>query len=149
MAGSFTSLHVHYTFSTKERRPIPNTDLRSLLIPYIGGIAHKLKCELLEAGGVDDHLHLLVRMHQDVSISDCIRTIKSNASKWLRQEHQSNRLGWQDGYGAFTVSRSHVDDVRRYIQSQVKHHAQTSFQDEFRASLKRHGIEFDERYIWR
>lgn len=148
MSGSFTSLHVHYAFSTKERRPILTSDLRTLLVPYIGGIAHNLKCELIEAGGVDDHIHLLARLHQDVAVSEFIRTIKSNASKWLREEHQPNWLGWQDGYGAFTVSRSHVDDVRRYIQNQATHHARTSFQDEFRSLLRRHEIEFDERYIW-
>jgi len=148
MAGSFISLHVHYVFSTKERRPMLTPDLRSLLIPYIGGIAHNVKCELIEAGGVDDHLHLLARLHQDVAVSEIIRTVKSNASKWLREEHQPSWLGWQDGYGAFSVSRSHVGDVRRYIQSQAQHHERTSFQDEFRALLQRHDIEFDERYIW-
>lgn len=148
MSGSFTSLHVHYAFSTKERRPIVTTDLQTLLVPYIGGIAHNLKCELIEAGGVDDHLHLLIRLHQDVSVSECIRIVKSNTSKWLREEHQPSWLGWQDGYGAFTVSRSHVDQVRQYIRRQAEHHARTSFQDEFRALLRRHDIEFDERYIW-
>jgi REP element-mobilizing transposase RayT len=93
-------------------------------------------------------LHLLLRLHQDVAVSDCVRTIKSNSSKWLREKHQPNWLGWQDGHGAFSVSRSHVDDVRRYIQNQAAHHARASFQDEFRALLQRHEIEFDERYIW-
>lgn len=148
MAGSFSSLHVHYVFSTKERRPILTHDLRALLIPYVGGIAHNLRCEIIEAGGIDDHLHLLARLHQDVAVSEFIRTVKSNASKWLREEHHPNWLGWQDGYGAFTVSRSHVDDLRRYVRTQSEHHARRSFQNEFLELLRRHNIDFDQRYIW-
>jgi REP element-mobilizing transposase RayT len=148
MAGSFTSLNFHIVFSTKERRPILKPELRIRLFPYIAGIIHNQQGSLIQAGGVDDHLHLLVRLHQNTAIADCVRTIKSNASKWVRETHDDRWLGWQDGYGAFTVSRSHVPEVEAYIQNQETHHARASFQDEFRALLKRHDIEFDERYLW-
>ena len=148
MAGSFTCLNVHIVFSTKERRPILNPNLRTLLFPYIAGIVGHHKGHLIQAGGVDDHIHLLVRLHQDTAVADCVRTIKANSSNWLRESHDDKWLGWQDGYGAFTVSKSHLPDVQTYIQNQETHHAKLTFQDEFRALLKRHGIDFNEQYIW-
>ncbi|QDT52441.1 Transposase IS200 like protein [Caulifigura coniformis] len=152
MAGSFASLHIHIVFSTKERRPILTPRLRDLVFPYIAGIVHAEKGHLVEAGGVDDHVHLLVhllvQLHQQTSVADCARLIKSNSSKWLRENHDDRWLGWQDGYGAFSVSQSSVSDVRDYIRTQEQHHAKTSFQDEFRALLTRHKIEFNEQYIW-
>jgi REP element-mobilizing transposase RayT len=103
---------------------------------------------LIQAGGVDDHIHLLIRLHQATSVADCVRAIKANTSKWLREEQDARWLGWQEGYGAFSVSKSAVPDVQDYIQNQESHHSRTSFQDEFRALLKRHGIEFNEKYLW-
>jgi putative transposase len=148
MAGSFTCLNVHVVFSTKERRRTLMANLREPLFPYVAGILKDLHGHLIQGGGVDDHVHLLIRLHQSTSVADCVRTIKANSSKWLREEHDVRWPGWQEGYGAFSVSKSAIPDVERYIENQETHHAQTSFQDEFRALLKRHGIEFDERYIW-
>lgn len=147
MAGSFTNLTFHVVFSTKERRTVLNADLRNALFPYVQGILQNMKGHLIEGGGVDDHVHLLIRLHQDVAVSDCVRTIKANSSKWLREEHDPRWIGWQDGYGAFSVSQSLIPNVRSYIQTQEQHHARTSFQDEFRTLLRRHEIEFDEQYI--
>jgi putative transposase len=148
MAGSFTSLHVHIVFSTKERRPILGSSLREVLFPYVAGIVQAEKGQLIEGGGLDDHVHLLVQLHQQTSVAECARLIKANSSKWLREKHDDRWLGWQDGYGAFSVSRSNVPDVRTYIRNQEQHHAKMSFQDEFRSLLERHGISFDERYVW-
>ncbi len=148
MAGSFTCLNCHLVFSTKERRPILIPQLREPLFPYVAGILKGLHSHLIQGGGVDDHVHLLIRLHQSTSVADCVRTIKANTSKWLREEHDAQWLGWQEGYGAFSVSKSAVSDVQCYIQNQESHHTQTSFQDEFRALLLRHGIDFDEKYIW-
>jgi putative transposase len=148
MAGSFTSLNVHIVFSTKERRPVLKSPLREVLFPYLHGVLHNMKGHLILGGGVDDHVHLLARLHQDTSVSECVRTVKANSSKWLREEHDPRWIGWQDGYGAFSVSKSQVPDVEAYIRTQEQHHARTSFKDEFRALLQRHEIEFDEQYIW-
>jgi putative transposase len=148
MSGSFTNLNFHFVFSTKERRRILPAALRTALFPYFAGILTNLQGHLIEAGGVEDHVHLLARMHQVTSVADCLRTLKANSSRWIRETHDPGWLGWQDGYGAFTVSKSAVADVRNYIRNQEQHHAQTSFQDEFRALLTRHEIEFDEKYIW-
>ncbi|HVJ86806.1 MAG TPA: IS200/IS605 family transposase [Caulifigura sp.] len=148
MAGSFTSLHVHIVFSTKERRPLLTQRLRHLLFPYVAGILQAEKGHLVEGGGVDDHAHFLVQLHQQTSVAECARLIKANSSKWLRENQDDRWLGWQDGYGAFSVSQSNVPDVRTYIRNQEQHHAKMSFKDEFRSLLKRHEIEFDERYIW-
>ena len=148
MAGSFADLNFHVTFSTKERRAILRADLREPLFPYIAGILQNMKGRLIEAGGVEDHIHLLLRLHQQTSVAECVRTVKSNSSKWLRAEHDPNWLGWQDGYGAFSVSQSQLPTVQRYVALQEEHHARLSFQDEFRSLLSKHGIEFGERYIW-
>ena len=148
MAGAFTSLNFHIVFSTKERRPVFTRKLRDLVFPYIAGIVRNDKGVLIQAGGVDDHIHLLVQLHQQQSVADCVRTIKSNASKWLRETHDERWLGWQDGYGAFTVSRSHLPVVQTYIKDQEAHHSRVIFQSEFRSLLLKHGLEFDERFIW-
>lgn len=107
-----------------------------------------LKGHLILGGGVEDHVHLLVRLHQETSLSESVRTMKANSSKWLREEHEPRWIGWQDGYGAFSVSKSHLPEVEAYIRNQEQHHAKTSFKDEFRALLQRHEIDFDEQYIW-
>lgn len=148
MAGSFTDLNLHVVFSTKERYPILSKDLRSVVFPYISGIVANLRGHLPIAGGVDDHVHLLLRLHQGIAIADCVRTIKSNVSKWIREQHDPTWLGWQDGYGAFTVSRSQLSKLEQYILNQAGHHARLSFQDEFREILRRHEIEFNEEFIW-
>ncbi|HVJ67132.1 MAG TPA: IS200/IS605 family transposase [Caulifigura sp.] len=148
MAGSFTCLNDHIVFSTKERRPVLTSDLREPLFPYVAGILKNLKCHLIQSGGVNDHVHFLVQMHQSVSLADCVRTIKSDASKWLGESHDDKWVGWQDGYGAFSVSKSGLPAVEEYVVNQEKHHARICFQDEFRTLLRRHGIEYDEKYIW-
>jgi putative transposase len=88
-------------------------------------------------------------MHQGISVADCVRTIKANSSRWLREGHDPRWIGWQDGYGAFSVSKSAVSDVSRYLLNQEWHHARASFQDEFRALLDRHDVEFEEQFLWK
>lgn len=147
--ASYTSLHIHIVCSTKQRRPLLTPTIDAELYPYIGGIARNEKGSLLEAGGVADHVHLLVRLHQTTSVADIVRLIKANSSKWLNERSDLGEWpGWQNGYGAFTVSRSQLADLRDYVQNQEQRHRLTTFQDEFRRLLERHGIEYDERYLW-
>jgi putative transposase len=103
---------------------------------------------LLEIGGVSDHVHLLVRLKADHAIAEMVRLIKANSSKWMNETHAlQERFAWQAGYGAFTVSESHVPRVRRYIGGQREHHAKSSFQEELIALLEKHRIEYDPRYL--
>jgi REP-associated tyrosine transposase len=149
MAGTYTNLLYHLVFSTKGRYPLITTELQSDLYAYMGGIIRGEGGVLLEIGGMPDHVHLLVKFKPTISISDMLRRIKANSSGWVNEEREGLRkFGWQDGYAAFTVSESQIGVVRQYIQQQEAHHRGLSYQDEFRALLERHGIEYDEQYLW-
>ncbi len=149
MAGTFTNLLYHLVFSTKHRQPIIIPDLRDELYRYIGGIIRNERGIQLEIGGVPDHVHILTKFRADVSVAQMLRLIKANSSKWVNDKPgRRSRFAWQSGYGAFTVSESQVPDVRNYIRNQPRHHNKTTFKEEFIALLERHGIEYDERYIW-
>ncbi len=149
MPQSFASLHVHIVFSTKHRERTITADLRPRLHEYVGGILREQSCSLISAGGTDDHIHLLVSLARTISIADAVRVIKSNSSAWIHREFaELLDFQWQQGYGAFAVSFSNIEAVKKYIDNQEEHHRKTSFQDEFREFLRRHGTEWDERYVW-
>ncbi len=149
MPQSFVSLHVHIVFSTKKRQPSITDDLQTRLYEYLGGIVRADGGRLLAAGGMPDHVHLLVSSSKQVALADAVRTIKSNTSKWIHETFPTQRdFAWQGGYAAFSVSFSNLDAVKRYIANQAEHHRQRTFREEFVALLRRHEIEFDERYLW-
>ena len=149
MAGTFTNLLYHIIFSTKHRTPMISAPLRAELYPYIGGIMRGEGGKLLEIGGTLDHVHLVAWSRPDRALSDWLRLIKANSSKWANERGLiPDRFAWQEGYGAFSISESQLADVRTYVQNQEEHHHQKSFQEEYLAFLQRHHIEYDERYIW-
>jgi len=142
------SLH-HCVFSTKERRPLITSKLQPRLFQYIGGIARENKIKLLAAGGVDDHIHLLISMPPTINISKAMQLIKGGSSKWLHETFPEHRLfEWQQGYGAFSIGVGDVERTINYINNQGEHHRKMDFKTEFRAFLKKHGIEYDERFIF-
>lgn len=150
VAHTFTNLLTHFVFSTSERVPFLSDGVRSDVHAYIGGILRELKAIPIAIGGTADHVHLLTRLPADLTLADCTRAVKANSSRWIEERWPERRaFAWQGGYGAFSVSESNRGAVIRYIQDQQRHHQRISFQDEFLALLKRHGVEFDERYIWR
>lgn len=149
MPQSLVSLHVHIIFSTKNRTPTILPAWEPRLYEYIGGILRAEKNCLIAAGGMPDHVHLLVSLGRELSIADTVRLVKSNSSKWLHESFPDSRdFAWQAGYGAFAVSFSNLGQVKGYIDHQAEHHRVRSYQDEFREFLKRHQIEYDERYVW-
>lgn len=150
MSSSLTNIIVHLVFSTKNREPLLTSETRTALHPYIGGIIKNKGGVMLEIGGVEDHIHILLRQRQDVSVADMVRIIKSNSSKWLNETTQNpdNRFAWQTGYGAFTVSASQIEPVRKYIQNQETHHKSTGFQDEYLGFLHKNSIAHDPRYVF-
>lgn len=149
MANTYTSLHYHIIFSTKSRVAYITPDMEQRVWAYIGGVARKHKMTALQVGGIQDHIHALVLASPTHAPSEIAQFLKGDSSKWIHEEFPNVReFAWQDGYGAFTVSKSHVSDVIGYIQNQRKHHGKKTFQEEYREFLHKHRIEYDERYLW-
>jgi putative transposase len=149
MPQSFACLHYHLIFSTRHRAPILAEGLRPRLYEYVGGILRAEGGALIAAGGMPDHVHLLASLGRQASVADTLRLIKANSSRWIHETFPDlGGFAWQTGYGAFTVSYSHLPRVRTYIAGQAEHHRTTTFQEEFLAFLRRHHIAYDERYLW-
>jgi putative transposase len=149
MPQSLACLYAHLVFSTKNRESFIVPDLAPRLYAYIGGILRETGSVLIESGGMPDHIHLLVSLGRQASVADTVRTVKSNSSRWVHETFATRAaFAWQNGYGAFTVSYSNMEAVREYIRGQEEHHKVRTFQDEFREFLRRHAIEWDERYVW-
>ena len=147
--STFTNLLFHIIYSTKYRKPTINLDWQDDLYGYIGGIVREQKGTLLKIGGVEDHVHLLAKLSPTIAISDVLRKIKSNSSKWLNERSDVIRkFEWQSGYAAFSVSESQVPAVSQYIAKQEEHHLKKTFEEEFLAILRKHKIEFDKRYVF-
>ncbi|MGE3819051.1 MAG: IS200/IS605 family transposase [Isosphaeraceae bacterium] len=148
MASTLTHLVFHVVFSTKGRMPLIDSSLRTELDAFVGGIVRNLGGSLIAIGGMPDHTHLLVKLRAETSVAELVRVVKANSSRWVHGRHPKYQgFAWQAGYGAFSVSGSQVEVVRRYVRSQEDHHRTMSFLDEYRAFLKRHEIAFDERYL--
>lgn len=149
MANTYTSLHYHVIFSTKNREPWIRPDLEQRIWSYLGGIARENEIKALLIGGIENHVHLLLGIPAPLAISKGVQLIKGASSKWIKDTLPGlSDFGWQDGYAAFTVSKSHVNEVETYIRSQREHHQRKSFEDEYRTLLDRHAIQYDERYIF-
>ena len=149
MAHTYTHLLTHLIFSTKGRVPFIDSSLKPRLLPYMGGIVRELDSTAICINGTEDHVHLLIASPPALAIADLMRVVKTNSSRWVHLEFPDRAaFAWQTGYGGFSVSGSNVEAVRQYILDQEEHHRRLSFQEEFIAFLKRHGIAYDERYIW-
>ena len=149
MPSSYTNLLYHIVFSTKERRPLITPTLKVELYPYIGGIIRNERGILLEIGGMPDHVHLVTKFRADTSVADMLRLTKTNSSGWANERRDlCDGFAWQKGYAAFSVSESQLPAVRQYVRNQEEHHRTISFKEEFVALLKKHGIDYDERYLW-
>ena len=147
---SYVSSYFHCVFSTKERRPFITPELRDRLWPFLGGIARQNKMKAIGVGGVEDHVHILLSTPSTMAISKALQLIKGGSSKWIHETFPGNRLfEWQEEYGAFSVSLSQLDKTIEYIKGQEAHHHKMTFQEEFLALLKKHRIEYDERYLWK
>lgn len=148
MPSSWTQNYYHMVFGTHERRAWIGPELHSRLYDFMGGICRDLGSQLLIGNGMPDHVHLLVRFAPDIAPAVLAREVKARSSRWVHETFaELSGVSWQRGYGGFTVSRSAIEDVERYIKNQQKHHERVSFKDEFIAMLRKHGIEFDERYL--
>lgn len=149
MANTYSALFYHVVFSTKNRAAFIRPEIEERIWAYIGGVARHHQMTAIQVGGVDDHIHALVMAPATLAPFEIAKYLKGESSKWIHETFADLRdFGWQDGYGAFTVSKSNVPGVVNYIQNQREHHQTQTFQDEYRAFLKKHGVEYDERYLW-
>src|SRR6266536_6152273 len=150
MSQSLSKMWSHLIFSTKERYPfVSDKTIRAELHAYMAATLRKQDCPTLLVGGAVDHVHALFVLSKNCSIAQIVYEVKRSSSKWIKTQGPGyKKFYWQSGYGAFSVSQSHVEQVRRYIAGQERHHRKVTFQDEFREFLRRYEIDYDERYVW-
>ena len=150
MAQSLARIWTHLIFSTKERFPfLSDPAVRADMHAYLGTVLRNHDCQTLVVGGTTDHAHSLFTLSRNYAIAEIVKEVKRTSSAWIKtMGPRYSKFHWQAGYGAFSVSQSHVVQVQRYIMNQEQHHRRKSFQDEFRAFLKMYEIEYDERYVW-
>ena len=146
MSHTYAQNVVHIVFSTEYRRKTISKELQPRMWAYVAGICKKLGIFLHAIGGMDDHIHLLIQLPPPMSLAKAVLAIKSNSSRWASD--QGHKFAWQRGYGAFSVSSSLVPAAIRYIQTQDSHHSKITFDQELVALLKKHGVEFDPKFVF-
>ena len=148
MPQSLSKVILHVIFSTKNREPWLESDVRPRMHAYLATVCRDLGAELVRVGGVADHVHIVTTLPRTVSQAQLIEEIKKASSKWIKALDARYRgFFWQRGYGAFSVSPSQLDTVLQYVEAQQEHHRTHTFQEEYRELLRRHGVDFDERYV--
>lgn len=150
MPQSLVQDYKHLVFSTKHRYPfLESLEIREALYAYFGGFCREHSSPMIIAGGVEDHVHILCRQSKSISVEDFLRDVKRSSSIWIKKQFpECAEFRWQAGYGVFSISPGHVQELERYIANQEEHHKAETFQDEFRRLLRKYGIEWDERYVW-
>ncbi|HXT62187.1 MAG TPA: IS200/IS605 family transposase [Pyrinomonadaceae bacterium] len=149
MAGKHVSLLVHFIWSTAGREPWIGNEWREQLHAYVGGVIRNKNGKLLAAGGMHDHVHLYASLPSTISLAEFVNAVKSNSSRWIHETLPNRRaFAWQEGYGAFSVSKSQERMVIEYIHQQERHHCKRTFKDEFVEFLTQYQVTYDERYLW-
>ncbi|MEI7731288.1 MAG: IS200/IS605 family transposase [Verrucomicrobiota bacterium] len=150
MPQSLSAVYIHLVFSTKDHRPqLRDQEFRTNLHAYLGGIAKQLECAPIIVGGVEDHVHLLLRLGRTISQADLVKELKRVSHQWVKDMGGEYKdFAWQKGYGVFSVSQSNLETVTEYIERQEEHHRKLSFQDELRRLLTKHKLEWDEKHLW-
>ena len=149
MGQSLVKNYLHISFSTKYRQKFISGKVENDLYSYIGGICKGLDCVPIKIGGYDDHIHILCMLSKKVTIIKLLEEAKSHSSKWIKTiDPGLQNFYWQDGYGAFSVNPAETETVIKYISNQRVHHQKLTFQDEYRALLKKYKVDYDERWVW-
>lgn len=147
MTQSFTQNLQHIIFSTKSRDDWIDASWEKDLYSYIGGILKRIDSKLLMAGGIPDHIHLLTSINKNLTIPEVVRKIKSSSTNWIRKKIRNRVFAWQNGYAAFSVSNSKIDQMQNYIKNQRSHHKNINFEEELKLFLDKYEIPYDERYL--
>jgi REP element-mobilizing transposase RayT len=149
MPQSLSNVIVHIIFSTKDREPWLDSTVRQRMHGYLATVCRDLGAEFVHANGVSDHVHVVTTLPRTLSQAEMIEGVKKTSSKWIKAlEPKYRGFSWQRGYGAFSVSPSQLKVVLKYLDGQDEHHRTRTFQEEYRAVLRKHRVDFDERYVW-
>ena len=149
MSNTFVSVNIHFVFSTKNRRMLLTDTIRERVWSYMGGIARENRTKALCIGGIADHVHLLISMPATLSMAKAMQLIKAGTTTWIHESLPGmNEFAWQEGYGAFGVNESALDETIAYIQNQAVHHRSVGFQEEFVTFLKANRVAYNEKYLW-
>ncbi len=151
MPQSLARILIHTVFSTKDRVPfLRDAAIRAEMHSVLGGCAKSLECNPIIVGGTPDHVHLLTTLARTVDVAEFVKETKRASTNWIKANKGEAYASfhWQAGYGCFSIGQSQVEDARRYITNQEEHHREVSFQDEFRAFLRKYEIEYDEQHVW-
>jgi len=149
MANTFTQIHIHAVFAVQNRISLINQSWQDRLYKYIIAIIQKHGHKVLSIGGMPDHIHILFGFRPTQALSELIQEVKRDSSEWINKEKLvRGRFSWQEGYGAFSYSKSHISKVANYIETQEKHHKKRSFLEEYKKILQDFDLEYDERYIF-
>jgi len=149
MGQSLVKNYMHIIFSTKLRVQLIHQPVQDELNSYIGGICKEMECQPIKIGGYTNHIHILCMLSKKIALMKLLEEVKSHSSKWIKTKGtELNNFYWQNGYGAFSVNPTEIDKVITYIENQKEHHKKKTFQEEYRAFLKKYKVEYDERYIW-
>lgn len=148
MSNTYTQIHIQLIFAVQYRMAMIDKIWKDELYKYITGIIQKQKHKLVIINGVNDHIHILLGYRPHQSLSDLLQDIKGSSSKWINENKLTKiKFAWQEGYGAFSYSHSHLSKVISYIKNQEQHHKKITFMNEYRSFLKSYEVEFDERYV--
>jgi REP element-mobilizing transposase RayT len=149
MPQSLSRNLVHLVFSTKNREPVSTKAVYAPLCAYASAVLRELDSHVIAMNAWRDHVHILFTLSKNYSLAQVVREVKRATSKWIKTQGTGfAKFHWQSGYGAFSIGRSGVEEVKAYIANQAEHHRLKSYEEEFRSFLKRYEIEFDERYVW-
>ncbi len=150
MANTYTQIYIHVIFAVEGRQSLIAPEHNNELQKYVSGIVSAQKHKLIAINNMPDHLHLLIGLRPDAALSELVRDIKANSSRWINEKHWvAGRFSWQEGFGAFSYSRSQLATVIHYIENQQRHHAKKSFRDEYTQLLEKFSVEYDQRYIFK
>jgi putative transposase len=149
MPQSLVKILIHAVFSTKNRENLNTPEIEPDLFGYLSGIVENNKSKLILAGGTSNHTHLLISLGKTLSVSELIGDIKRDSSVWIKkQDLQFSDFHWQEGYGAFSIGQSQVENVMKYIGNQKEHHQKKTFENEMRGFYHKYKVDFDEKYVW-
>jgi REP element-mobilizing transposase RayT len=149
MANTYTQIYIQVVFSVLGRQSLIPREHKEELYKYISGIVRNKKQKLIAINGMADHVHMFLGMKPDIALSDLVRDIKNNSSRFVNEKTWiRGRFSWQEGFGAFSYGHSQIDAVVKYIQNQERHHSKRTFRDEYMEMLKKFNVEYDERYVF-